>query len=36
MGEETLGPMKAPCSSIGECKGEEMGVGGWVGRGTPS
>ena len=30
MGEEALGPVKAQCSSIGECKGGEVGVGEWV------
>jgi hypothetical protein len=36
MGEEALGPMKAQCSSVGECQGGEAGVGGQVSRGTPS
>jgi hypothetical protein len=30
MGEEALGPVKARCSSVGEFKGREAGVGGWV------
>ena len=30
MGGEALGPGKAPCSSVGECQGEEAGVGEWV------
>ena len=34
MGRETLCPAKAPCPSVGECQGEEVGGGGWVG-GTP-
>ena len=29
MEEEALGPVKAPCPSLGECEGEEAGVGGW-------
>jgi hypothetical protein len=27
MGGETLGPMKVLCPRIGECLGQEMGVG---------
>ena len=27
MGEEALGPVKVLCSSIGECLGQEAGVG---------
>ena len=33
MGGETLGPVKALCSSIGECQGQEEGVGWLVSRG---
>jgi hypothetical protein len=35
MGEEALGPVKVLCPSIGECQGQEAGVGGLVsiGRG---
>ena len=36
MGEEAFGPMKALCSSLGECQGEEAGVGGLVSRGRES
>ena len=32
MGGETLGPVKAQCSSVGECQGVEEGVGRWVGE----
>jgi hypothetical protein len=32
MGDEALGPVKAQCSSIGECQGREAGVGRWVGE----
>jgi hypothetical protein len=32
MGGETFGPMKAVCPSIGECQGQEAGVGGLVSR----
>jgi hypothetical protein len=36
MGEEALGPVKVLCTSIGECQGQEAGVGGlgsrWRGR----
>jgi hypothetical protein len=28
MGGEALGPVKALCPSIGECQGQEVGVGG--------
>jgi hypothetical protein len=28
MGGEVLGPVKILCPSIGECMGQEMGVGG--------
>ena len=27
MGEEALGPVKVLCPSIGECQGQEAGVG---------
>jgi hypothetical protein len=30
---EALCPMKALCSSVGECQGQEVGVGGLVIRG---
>jgi hypothetical protein len=33
MGGEALGPAKVLCPSIGECKGQEAGVGGLVSRG---
>jgi hypothetical protein len=33
MGGEALGPMKALCPSVGECQGQEAGVGGLVSRG---
>ena len=33
MGGEALGPVKALCSSVGECQGQEAGVGGLVSRG---
>jgi hypothetical protein len=33
MGGETLGPVKALCPSIGECLGQEAGVGGLGNRG---
>jgi hypothetical protein len=33
MGEKTLGPVKALCPSVGECQGQEAGVGGLVSRG---
>ena len=32
MGGESLGPGKAPCPSVGERQGGEVGVGGWVGE----
>jgi hypothetical protein len=32
MGGETLGPMKAECTSVGECQGGEAGVYGRVGE----
>jgi hypothetical protein len=31
-----LGPEGVRCSSVGECQGGRMGVGGWVGKGAPS
>jgi hypothetical protein len=31
--EEALGPVKVQCPSIGECLGQEAGVGGLVSRG---
>jgi hypothetical protein len=33
MGGEALGPVKAPCPSIGECQDRESGVGGLMSRG---
>jgi hypothetical protein len=33
MGGEALGPVKVLCLSIGECQGQEAGVGGLVIRG---
>ena len=27
-----LGPVRVPCLSVGECQGEKMGVGEWVGE----
>jgi hypothetical protein len=27
--EEALGPLKTPCSNVGECQGGEEGEGGW-------
>jgi hypothetical protein len=30
MGGEAIGPVKALCPSIGECQGQEEGVGGLV------
>jgi hypothetical protein len=33
MGGKALGPVKALCPSVGECKGMEAGVGGLVSRG---
>jgi hypothetical protein len=33
MGGEALGPMKALCPNVGECKDQEVGVGGFVSRG---
>ena len=33
MGEEALGPVKVLCPSIGECQGQEAGVGGLESRG---
>ena len=34
MGGEALGPVKVLCPSIGECQGQEVGVGGLGSRGT--
>jgi hypothetical protein len=34
MGGETLGPVKALCPSVGECQGQELGVGGMMSRGS--
>jgi hypothetical protein len=34
MGGEVLGPVKAPCPSVGECQGREAGVSGLVNRGS--
>jgi hypothetical protein len=33
MGGQALGPVKVLCPSIGECQGQEAGVGGLVSRG---
>jgi hypothetical protein len=33
VGGEALGPVKAPCHSVGECQDREAGVGGLVSRG---
>ena len=33
MGGETLGPVKARCPGVGECQGQDAGVGGLVSRG---
>ena len=33
MGEEVLGPVKVICPSIGECQGQEIGMGRLVSRG---
>jgi hypothetical protein len=32
MGGKALGPVKALCPSVGECQGQESGVGGLVSR----
>jgi hypothetical protein len=29
---EALCPVKARCTSVGECQGGKVGVGGWVGE----
>jgi hypothetical protein len=34
MGGEVLGPVKVLCPSIGECQGQESGVGGLGSRGS--
>ena len=36
MGGEVLGPVKAPCPSVGECQGGEAGGSGWVDGGASS
>jgi hypothetical protein len=33
MGGKALGPVKVLCPSVGECQGQEAGVGGLVSRG---
>jgi hypothetical protein len=33
MGGDTLGPVKVLCPSMGECQGQEVGVGGLGSRG---
>jgi hypothetical protein len=33
VGGEVLSPVKAPSPSVGECQGQEAGVGGLVSRG---
>ena len=33
MGREALGPVKVLCPSIGECQGQEAGMGGFWSRG---
>jgi hypothetical protein len=33
MGGEALGPVKVLCPRIGDCQGQETGVGGLVSRG---
>ena len=33
VGGEAFGPVKVLCPSIGECQGQELGVGGLVSRG---
>jgi hypothetical protein len=33
MGGEALGPVKVICPSIGDCQGQEKGVGGLVSKG---
>jgi hypothetical protein len=32
MGGEALAPVKAQCSTVGECQGGKKGVGGWGGE----
>jgi hypothetical protein len=34
MGGNALGPVKVLCPSIGECQGQDVGVGGLVNRGS--
>jgi len=36
MGGEALGPVKAPCSSVGGCQGREVGGSGRVDERAPS
>ena len=33
MGREALGPVKALCPSVGECQGQEVGLGGLGSKG---
>jgi hypothetical protein len=33
MGREAICPMKALCPNVGECQGQEAGVGGMVSKG---
>jgi hypothetical protein len=33
MGGKALGPVKALCPGVGECQGQELGVGGLVSKG---
>ena len=32
MGGKAVGPVEPQCPSVGECKGSEAGVDGWVGE----
>ena len=34
MEREALGPVEAGCPSVGECQGQEVGVGGLVSKGS--
>jgi hypothetical protein len=34
VGREALGPVKVLCPSVGECQGQEAGVGGLVSKGA--
>jgi len=36
MGGEALGPMKARCHSVRECKCREVGKTVWIGEGAPT